>query len=383
MLGTFFLTKEGGRRYVRRRKLLLCVLFVFLALFVFSTSGCKGRQPEHADPNFDCRGKDSRDLALSHLKEADHALENPTVKSALYSVILSSRGLSCAPPAGRAEAWMVARLLLVRARASAALQNPEDSLSDLEASLAWAHQGRSHDPLLLTEIHLEIARAHLGLLQHDEALKHVRTALSSSTRLGKEGAHLTCEALLLEGDVLLRLGESPETAEALYRRVFEVAERHGYPEATWDYLDSAVARLGVEGSSQEQILLGPVPELRAAKEADDEEKELLASRDGRPTRDMVHISKGFIPNADQTVAGMRAGFRECYQKQLSSGGPGGQATLIVSVGAGGVVEQVSAQNHGMDPSTIECLTAEAKRARFDPPRGGHAVLQVPVTLVRQ
>jgi hypothetical protein len=98
---------------------------------------------------------------------------------------------------------------------------------------------------------------------------------------------------------------------------------------------------------------------------------------------MVQISKGFIPNADQTVAGMRAGFRQCYQEELSSGGLGGQATLIVSVGAGGVVEQVSAQNHGMDARTIDCLTAEAKRARFDPPRGGHAVLQVPVTLVRQ
>jgi hypothetical protein len=98
---------------------------------------------------------------------------------------------------------------------------------------------------------------------------------------------------------------------------------------------------------------------------------------------MVHISKGFIPGADQTVASMRTGFRRCYQKHLSAGESGGQATLIISVGAGGVVEQVSTQSQGLNAETIECLSNEARRARFDPPRGGHAVLQVPVTLVRQ
>lgn len=335
------------------------------------------------DDSLHCRGESAQALALSHLKEADHALDNPTTKSALHALILSSRGLNCAPPKGRAEAWTIARLLLTRARASAALERPDDALSDLEASLVWAEHGLAHDPLLLTEIHLETARADLGLMKHDDALAHVKEARRTSAVLGAQGARLTCEALLLEGDLLQRLGREGDASHRLYRQVFEVAERHGYPEDTWDYLDSALARLDLQSKHEEGVLLGPVPELRAARKADEEEKKVLAARDARPTSSMVHFSKGFIPGADQTVASMRTGFRRCYQKHLSAGEGGGQATLVISVGASGVVEQVSAQNHGMNADTVECLSKEAQRARFDPPRGGHAILQVPVTLIRQ
>jgi hypothetical protein len=212
----------------------------------------------------------------------------------------------------------------------------------------------------------------------------VEKSLSSAQRVGAEAAALQCEALLLEGDLLARLRPEDERADAYYRRVFEVARRYEYPEETWDLIESAVARLPHSSQGEKAEYLGPVPELRIAKEADDREGRVLSDRGARGTSDMAYVSSGRVPNADQTVAAMRSGFRRCFQKLLTAGSQrSGRAVLTISIGSSGVVENVEAESKHMDSATVDCLAAEARRAVFDPPQTSHAVLQVPVTLVQQ
>jgi hypothetical protein len=58
--------------------------------------------------------------------------------------------------------------------------------------------------------------------------------------------------------------------------------------------------------------------------------------------------------------------------------------MAIRVGPGGEVTGVSATPSGnLPPSVIACVTARARRAQFDPPEGGAATVQVPVTFVKQ
>lgn len=356
----------------------------WLLLAALVLSSCSRPEVRAADEAFDCRGKRSQPLALSHLKEADLKLQDPSVRGALHALSLTSRGLACAPPRGRAEAWTVARLLVVRARASTEIDRPDDALSDLLAARKWAAQGPTGDPLLVPEIHLATARAYLRRLEHNEALSQVDLALGGARGAGAASATLQCEALLLKGDILGRLRPSDDAPKDYYRQVFKVAERYQYPETTWDYLDSALARLAPASSTEAARLLGPIPELRAAKVADEKEIRVLKQRDASGSGNMARVSHGNIPGADQTIAAMRAGFRLCFQKRLSVGAnASGKTILTISVGASGAVENVEARSQQMDSSLVDCLADEARRARFDPPRTNHAVLEVPVTLVQQ
>ncbi|MGC4092085.1 MAG: AgmX/PglI C-terminal domain-containing protein [Polyangiaceae bacterium] len=97
------------------------------------------------------------------------------------------------------------------------------------------------------------------------------------------------------------------------------------------------------------------------------------------------VSGGSVSNAARVVAGMRAGFRACYQKGLGENpDAAGSIKLAISVGPGGEVRSVTATPSGSLPqSVISCVQARAKAAQFDPPDGGSAVVQVPVTFVKQ
>jgi len=97
------------------------------------------------------------------------------------------------------------------------------------------------------------------------------------------------------------------------------------------------------------------------------------------------VAGGNISNAAKVVAAMRAAFRQCYQKGLDQN-PDAQGSIRMSikVGPGGEVSNVSATPSGnLPPGVVECVTARARRAQFDPPEGGSAVVQVPVTFVKQ
>jgi hypothetical protein len=96
------------------------------------------------------------------------------------------------------------------------------------------------------------------------------------------------------------------------------------------------------------------------------------------------VSGGAVANASRVVAGMRAGFRNCFNRELASN-PDAQGTirLTIRVGPGGEVQSVTAAPSGNLGSAVECVKARAKSASFDPPDGGSAVVVVPVTFVKQ
>jgi len=97
------------------------------------------------------------------------------------------------------------------------------------------------------------------------------------------------------------------------------------------------------------------------------------------------VSGGNVSNAARVVAGMRAGFRNCYQRGLAENpDAAGSIRLTIRVGAGGEVAGVSPAPSGSLPaSVISCVVARAQAAQFDPPEGGSAVIAVPVTFVKQ
>jgi hypothetical protein len=97
------------------------------------------------------------------------------------------------------------------------------------------------------------------------------------------------------------------------------------------------------------------------------------------------VSGGNVSNAARVVAGMRAGFRNCYQRGLAENpDAAGSIRLTIRVGAGGEVAGVTPAPSGSLPaSVISCVVARAQAAQFDPPEGGSAVIAVPVTFVKQ
>jgi hypothetical protein len=85
----------------------------------------------------------------------------------------------------------------------------------------------------------------------------------------------------------------------------------------------------------------------------------------------IAVSPGAIANAERVVVAMRAGFRNCYKKGLtSSPGAEGKITLTIRVGTAGQVLGVNAHPTDKVSSTMtSCITARAAAAEFDPPTG--------------
>jgi hypothetical protein len=97
------------------------------------------------------------------------------------------------------------------------------------------------------------------------------------------------------------------------------------------------------------------------------------------------VSGGTVSNAARVVAGMRAGFRACYNRGLQENPDAqGSIRLTIRVGPGGEVQGVSASPSGNLPaSVVGCVQSRASAAQFAPPEGGSAVIVVPVTFVKQ
>jgi len=98
----------------------------------------------------------------------------------------------------------------------------------------------------------------------------------------------------------------------------------------------------------------------------------------------ANVSGGQVSNAARVVAGMRAGFRNCYNRALAQNPDvEGKINLSIRVGPGGEVQSVGASASGLPDSVVGCVKARAQAAQFDPPQGGAAVIQVPVSFVKQ
>jgi outer membrane biosynthesis protein TonB len=98
------------------------------------------------------------------------------------------------------------------------------------------------------------------------------------------------------------------------------------------------------------------------------------------------VAGGTVSEAAQVVAKMRAGFRACYRRgQDENPDIEGKIALSIQVGPTGQVTSVTATKTGNLPqSVVDCVKSRASAANFSPPQGGGvAVVQVPVTFVKQ
>jgi outer membrane biosynthesis protein TonB len=97
------------------------------------------------------------------------------------------------------------------------------------------------------------------------------------------------------------------------------------------------------------------------------------------------VAGGTVSDASRVVAQMRAGFRACYNRGLAENPDiEGKIALSIKVGPTGQVTGVTANKTGNIPvSVIDCVKARASSANFAPPQGGAAVVQVPVSFVKQ
>ncbi len=110
----------------------------------------------------------------------------------------------------------------------------------------------------------------------------------------------------------------------------------------------------------------------------------VAGPKGRADVGGASVKGGTVSNASRVVAGLRAGFRHCFNRELAVN-PDAQGTIRLSirVGPGGEVQSVSAVPSGNLGSAVECVRSRARSAQFDPPEGGSAVIDVPVTFIKQ
>jgi hypothetical protein len=97
------------------------------------------------------------------------------------------------------------------------------------------------------------------------------------------------------------------------------------------------------------------------------------------------VAGGSVSDASRVVAQMRAGFRACYNRGLAENPDiEGKIQLNIRVGPTGQVAGVTATKTGNIPdSVVECVKSRANSANFSAPQGGAAVVQVPVSFVKQ
>jgi len=97
------------------------------------------------------------------------------------------------------------------------------------------------------------------------------------------------------------------------------------------------------------------------------------------------VAGGSVSNADKVVAGMRAGFRACYNRGLASNPDlQGQVKIVAKVGPNGEVLSATPQGGaGLGNEVVDCVVRRVKSASFAPPEGGGATIVIPVTFALQ
>jgi TonB family protein len=85
------------------------------------------------------------------------------------------------------------------------------------------------------------------------------------------------------------------------------------------------------------------------------------------------------------VAGMRAGFRACYNRGLATNPDlQGRVSIVATVGPNGEVSNAVPQGPStLGDEVVQCVIRRVKSANFDPPSGGRATIVIPVTFALQ
>lgn len=82
---------------------------------------------------------------------------------------------------------------------------------------------------------------------------------------------------------------------------------------------------------------------------------------------------------DLVVAALRPALHRCFSRWVDTRlDAQGSVRFALELGCTGDVAAVSAENQGIDETTLECLFSVVAPAHFAPPPGGHATVLVPV-----
>jgi hypothetical protein len=85
----------------------------------------------------------------------------------------------------------------------------------------------------------------------------------------------------------------------------------------------------------------------------------------------------------RTVGDMRSGFRHCYQQHLNSNPYAeGTSALLLELDASGAVNYALIASRKLAPELLNCVVVRAAAGAFEPPEGGSAKVQIPMTFVR-
>jgi TonB family protein len=97
------------------------------------------------------------------------------------------------------------------------------------------------------------------------------------------------------------------------------------------------------------------------------------------------VKGGSVNNADRVVAGMRAGFRACYNRGLASNPDlQGSVRVTAKIGPNGdVLSATPSGGSGLGDDVVQCVVRRVQSATFSPPEGGGATIVIPVTFALQ
>lgn len=92
-----------------------------------------------------------------------------------------------------------------------------------------------------------------------------------------------------------------------------------------------------------------------------------------------------VANADRVVAGLRPGFRSCYNQGLNTDpGMSGKVMISAKISPNGEVASADGtQNTGLSAAVVQCLLRKVRNAQFDAPGPNGSTIQIPVTFVQQ
>jgi hypothetical protein len=106
---------------------------------------------------------------------------------------------------------------------------------------------------------------------------------------------------------------------------------------------------------------------------------------GNATPGSAEVRGGSVSNADRVVAGMRAGFRACYNRGLASNPDlQGSVRITAKIGPNGEVLSATPNATGsLGDEVVNCVVRRVQSATFAPPEGGGATIVIPVTFALQ
>jgi hypothetical protein len=316
--------------------------------------------------------RDARAVRIEQLLRAGRAAAReerwPDAEASLRQAVDAAYGFG-SPWAGyRSEALSeLARCQLAQGRAAEARATAAKGVGLLRAGAVDADQR-------MVELQTTQAEAFLLEKQPAMAVAPFETAALAAARHEALGSAQLAVALRL-AETLETLGRRQDATKALERTL---------PAARRPEVGSNLARRLARALAALYDASGEHVKARAllAELAPDEVPAAATETAAAPAAIEAEAASN-ASNASE-VAAMQADFRACYRAAVQNHADvAGRVALVLSIAADGHVSEVKAKTTNLPGSAVDCLKRRAALARFEPPKGGAAIITVPVTFVKQ